>query len=702
MLDVAPDFLPTATNQISATDSRFWLAAIADSSDDAIVGKDLDGIVISWNKVAETLFGFQSDEIIGQPITSILPSYLIHEEELILARIRRGEKINHFETERQHKDGSLVPVSLTVSPIRSAQNVVIGATTIIRDLTERDGRDAKLVESEAALVASQAEARTGASNLLKALGELAASQADAKNIKLDLLMASNALAASRKDTKNCLAELLIAETALSVSRAETKKSESELFAAVASLAGARADTDIGVVARLASETALALSKAETKDNVIDLLAAVAALAQAREDTKIGIADLLVAEALNSSLARLSHHLAEARNVSERANRAKSRFLASMSHELRTPLNGIIGYAHLLKADGGLSQVQQARVSAMLAAGKHLLEMIVSVLDFSEIEADHVKLRTVAADPKAIAQACLDTLRPAAEAKGLTLSLSAAPDMPAEIECDPTRLRQVLLNLLGNAVKFTDSGGVGLHLRPLACGSTMRLEVADTGPGISADQQQRLFSAFERFGIEANSTVEGAGLGLAISSRLATLMGGGLGYEDNPSGGSLFWLELPLNTVSPSLPEPAPSLASAAPVPVRRVLVVDDVLMNRDIAGSILRVGGHEVTYAASGAEAVAAAATTDFDVILMDVRMPGMDGLEATRRIRKFEGERGRVPIVALTAQAFTDQIAACHEAGMGSHLSKPFDPATLLTIVERAAASSGPPPTTVPPPARS
>jgi PAS domain S-box-containing protein len=416
------------------------------------------------------------------------------------------------------------------------------------------------------------------------------------------------------------------------------------------------------------------------------------LAELREVERRGLQAL---EETDAYIDRFSRHLVEARDRAEQANRAKSRFLAGMSHELRTPLNGILGYAHLLHIEGGLTPAQGARVDAMLEAGKHLLEMITCVLDLSEIEADHLVLRPVALDVQVIAAACLDLVRPMADAKGLALIISLASGTSPKLIADPTRLRQILLNLLGNATKFTRQGTVELRLRSLADGSALRIEVADTGPGISAEQRQRLFKDFERLDSEVTSTVEGAGLGLALSARLASLMGGNLGHEDNPGGGSVFWLQLPPDAVAGSPPVMPADFdtpeAVIAPAPVRalHVLVVDDVLMNRDIAGSLLRSAGHTVICVEGGAEALAAAATTDFDVVLMDVRMPGMDGLEATRRIRAQDGVRGQVPIVALTAQAFTEQVAACRAAGMDSHLTKPFDPDTLLAAVVQAAATT-------------
>jgi signal transduction histidine kinase/ActR/RegA family two-component response regulator/HPt (histidine-containing phosphotransfer) domain-containing protein len=398
------------------------------------------------------------------------------------------------------------------------------------------------------------------------------------------------------------------------------------------------------------------------------------------------------ESANADLQHLSSDLADARDAADRANRAKSRFLAGMTHELRTPLNGILGYAHLLHMEGDLNATQDRRVNAMLETGKHLLELITCVLDLSEIETEHAELQPIAFDVQAVASACLELVRPTAEAKGLGLRMSVAPDTPPKVVADPTRLRQILVNLLGNAVKFTSQGSVKLQVLLSLSGSALRFEVTDTGPGVSADQRQNLFQDFERLDTESTRTVEGAGLGLAISNRLARLMGGSLGYDDDPGGGSVFWLELPLDTVSLSSPAMVPAVDFAdtgpASVPVRplHVLVVDDVLMNRDIASSFLRMFGHKVTCVEGGAEAVAAVAATAFDVVLMDVRMPEMDGLEATRRIRAQEGTDNRVPIIALTAQAFADQMAECRKAGMDSHLGKPFDPDTLLAVVEHAA----------------
>ncbi|HEY4044448.1 MAG TPA: ATP-binding protein, partial [Rhodopila sp.] len=315
------------------------------------------------------------------------------------------------------------------------------------------------------------------------------------------------------------------------------------------------------------------------------------------------------EKRSAQLAQLTSELAVARDRAEQASLAKSRFLAGMSHEMRTPLNGVLGYAHILRRDGGLTAAQSARVDAMVVAGNHLLNTINSVLTMSEIEADRVDLHLCEIDLLDVAAECCEMVAAVAEAKHLSLGHSVMQGAPRKLTTDPTRLRQVLLNLLGNAVKFTTAGSVQLRLRPNASSNGLRIEVADTGPGIPVEQRRRLFQAFQRLDDYATASIEGSGLGLAVSAKLVTLIGGRIGIDDNPGGGSVFWVDLPLAIAAP---RPHPTAAAATPAVAHdqsrplRVLVADDVEMNREIVQSFLSDANHEVTCVEDGAEAVAA------------------------------------------------------------------------------------------------
>ncbi len=369
-----------------------------------------------------------------------------------------------------------------------------------------------------------------------------------------------------------------------------------------------------------------------------------------------------------------------RKDAEQESQEKSRFLTTLSHELRSPLQGVLGYADRLLHDSTLAPVQAHDVAEIVRASKQMRIVVNVVLDYARIEALGPTLHPQRTALRPLIEECMAVVEPAANARRLQTKIRIDPEVPAHFVTDGIQLRHILANLLSNAVKYTPAGMVECHVS----GDSERLtiEVADTGLGIPQAQRHLLFKEFERFGAERTG-IEGTGLGLSIASRLVRLMGGHMGHRDNPVGGSVFWLEIP---AAAEEREVRSDIAPTAPDRHLKVLVVDDTDINREVTASFLRMAGHHVAEARDGAEAVQMAAAQDFDVVLMDMRMAGVDGLEATRSIRALDGPRGRVPIVAVTANALDHHAEECRRAGMTDHLAKPFTQSELLAVVAHAA----------------
>jgi signal transduction histidine kinase/CheY-like chemotaxis protein len=397
----------------------------------------------------------------------------------------------------------------------------------------------------------------------------------------------------------------------------------------------------------------------------------------------GTSILLVALTKEQAELRSITALSAARDIATEASEQKTRFLARMSHELRTPLNGILGLAQVLANDPEQGERQRNQAATLEQAGRHLLAILNEVLDLSRIEAGRLVLSP---EPTVLMEFLRRTLvfvQDDAMSKNIGLTLQIAPDLPKTVLADPMRLRQILLNLLNNALKFTPSGGsVTLHTTR-GIGAMVSMVVTDTGPGVPKTLRPQLFQAYTQG--PGHNASGGSGLGLAISARLAHAMGGDLTHEDGIDGiGSHFTLVLPLPAVAPVaiMPVTQPSL----PPRGLRILVVDDVALNRMTARALLLHAGHMVEEAEDGPAALAAITHRPLpDVVLMDQSMPGMDGNTAARRIRAMPGPAGLVPILAVTANALPEDIHASLDAGMDGHVAKPIELKLLLAAIAGA-----------------
>ncbi len=384
--------------------------------------------------------------------------------------------------------------------------------------------------------------------------------------------------------------------------------------------------------------------------------------------------------------RLEAALAQARRDAEAATAAKSEFLANMSHELRTPLNSIVGFSNLLAQSPALSASDRRYAELTARSGQDLLRLVNDLLDFSSLEAGVLKLNAQAFDLPRLIDRSVEGFRLEAERKGLALNVAIDADAARVWMGDETRISQVLLNLLGNACKFTETGGISVVVYPSdPDGKLLRFEVRDTGIGIPADKVEDVFARFTQADASIVRHYGGSGLGLSISKHLVQLMGGEIGVVSKEREGSVFWftLPLPLPLADDAHADGASPQSMSNPVQARRILIADDAELNRELAEALLSGDGHIIDFAADGEEVVRRVRDGAYDIVFMDVQMPRKCGREATRAIRALDGFAD-LPIVAMTAQALPEQIADCFAAGMNDYVAKPLAPESLKMMVAK------------------
>jgi two-component system sensor histidine kinase/response regulator len=636
--------MPVPEPDRPVVDLREHLAAIVDSSDDAILSKDLEGTVLTWNRGAERLYGYSAEEMVGRSVTVLVPDDRPDEERRILDRLRAGERIDHFETVRVRKDGQRVPVSLTISPIRDTAGRVVAASKIARDITDRVRAAEDAARFEGILTAAT-DAFVGM--------DVDGAITDWNSAAERLLGWTAEEAIGRR-----LSETIVPQR---FRDAHEKGLGHYLETGDGPVVGQR--LELPALHRDGHEIAVELS--------------------------VFVTDVRGCPCFNAFIHDVSEHkrlqaeLEEARDRALEGSRLKSDFLATMSHEIRTPMNGVIGMAGLL-LDTELDPEQREYAETVRSSADALLDIINDILDFSKIEAGKLDLEIVDVDLRTLVEEVADLFAPRAHAKGLELATLVRPEVPPAVLGDPGRLRQILLNLISNAVKFTDTGEVVVRATATEVpGDEVQIhfQVSDTGVGIDLDQLNRLFEPFTQADSSTSRTYGGTGLGLAICRRLVELLGGELTVDSDPGRGSTFEFTIRMQLGEAAEPQrPRTDLASL------RVLIVDDNATNRRILEHQVRSWGMTSTTADGALAALARLRDADnsgaqFDVALLDMDMPGMDGVELTRTIRN-DPTVAALPVVLLTSSGVRGSGEAARRAGVSAYLTKPVHQTQLFDVI--------------------
>lgn len=638
---------------------------ILDSAGEGIYGLDNDGRCTFANPAASQALGFGVEELIGQCSHALFhhsrpDGQLYPLEDCPVHGVYRSVAPHRGVDLFWRKDGSSFPVEYVSSPIME-RGKITGAVVIFSNITERRLAEEKLQQSENSLAEAQRIAHLG-------------------NWELDLVRDRLVWSAEMLRIFGMSLDEFGATYQAFLDRLHPEDRERVNQAYLASLAP---DGHFDIEYRI-------LRQSDGQERWIYACCEHARDGEGKVVRSIGTAlDITERKQAEQELCRYKDHLEEevqqrtaelvlARNAAEGANRAKSVFLANMNHELRTPLNAILGFSNLLRKQSGLSSVQCDYLDIIHRSGEHLLTLINDVLEMSKIEAGRVQIDSAPFDLGGLVRDVADMMQVRAQEKGLQLRVEQTSRVPRYIRSDEARLRQVLINLVGNAIKFTREGSVVVHLgvRPETGAERLLIEVEDSGVGIRPEDQPRIFEAFVQLGEDASQ--KGTGLGLALTRQYVELMGGHVRVDSIPGRGSRFAVDLPLERADvPAGDAPAAQTARevvglAPGQPVRRILIVEDQRENQLLLARLMRDLGLEVKIVENGALAVALFQRWRPHLVWMDRRMPVMDGIEATRRIRQLPGGKD-VKIVAVTASAMAEQRAEMLAAGMDDAINKPY-----------------------------
>jgi PAS domain S-box-containing protein len=664
------------------------LAAIVEHADDAIVSKTLDGIVTSWNGGAETLFGYPAAEAIGRSITLIIPPERLPEEQDILARLRRGEAIEHFETERVAKDGRLVPVALSVSPIRDVQGRVIGASKIARDNSERRRVREHLERSVQTLeVLYRLAAQIGRA---RGRGEVADAGTQA------ILQVARAPRASVLAFDDAGVMRFVSWSGLSDRYRAAVEGHSpwtreardpqpilvedvdkapELAPLLPTIRaeGIRAMGFIPLMyqGRLLGKFMLYYDTPHRiQPEELRLVSTVA------QHVSFGLARVEIEEASERLLRREQAARREAdaaRKEAVRANRGKDEFLAMLAHELRNPLAVIVNAIALIDGTPALDASVKRASGMVRRQADHLARLLDDLLDVARITSGRIELERQAVDLRAAVGFAVDTQRPQLDAKQQKLTL-ALPSGPVNVLGDPVRLQQVLGNLVNNASKYTPGGG-SIHVSLEAEDGQAVLRVRDDGAGIPEDKLDSIFELFTQANPTLARTEGGLGIGLTLVKQIVELHGGTVSAASEGLGkGAEFTVRLKLAGAAAVVAPRATQNPRGVPL---RVVVVEDQADGREALAAYLERQGHDIRQAGTGQEGIEAALASTPDVVLVDIGLPDIDGYEVARRLRQSLGRR--VQLVALTGYGQPQDRTRAEEAGFDAHLVKPVDPPRLI-----------------------